>query len=45
MFEPCLEEHPEAHEMMNDYVPASIFKEDLFTELVSLSLHDRLSSL
>jgi hypothetical protein len=35
MFEACLEEHPQAKEMMNDYKPAHIFQEDLFTELVS----------
>jgi hypothetical protein len=35
MFEACLEEHPEAKEMMNDYKPASVFKEDLFPEMVS----------
>lgn len=35
MFEACLEEHPEARDMMNDYKPAHIFREDLFTELVS----------
>ena len=35
MFEACLEEHPQASEMMHDYKPAHIFQEDLFTELVS----------
>lgn len=35
MFEACLEEHPEAKEMMNDYKPAHVLQEDLFTELVS----------
>lgn len=34
MFEACLEEHPQAKDMMNDYKPAKIFEEDLFTELV-----------
>jgi hypothetical protein len=34
MFEACLEEHPEAKVMMEDYRPAKIFQEDLFTELV-----------
>ena len=36
MFEACLEEHPEAKVMMNDYRPPTILSEDLFTELVSL---------
>jgi len=35
MFEACLEEHPEAKVMMNDYSPPSILAEDLFTELVN----------
>jgi histone arginine demethylase JMJD6 len=34
MFEACLEEHPQAKDMMNDYQPGQVFKEDLFTELV-----------
>jgi hypothetical protein len=38
MFEACLEEHPEAKQMMNDYKPAHVFQEDLFTELVSKTL-------
>lgn len=37
MFEACLEEHPEAKEMMNDYKPAHVFQQDLFTELVSVN--------
>jgi histone arginine demethylase JMJD6 len=37
MFEACLEEHPEAKVMMNDYRPPTILSEDLFTELVSLN--------
>jgi hypothetical protein len=38
MFEACLEEHPEAKQMMDDYKPAHVFKEDLFTELVGQTL-------
>lgn len=30
MFEPCLEEHPQAKDMLNDYKPAKLFEEDLF---------------
>lgn len=37
MFEACLEEHPEAKVMMNDYSPPSILAEDLFTELLGES--------
>lgn len=35
MFEPCLEEHPQAHVMMQDYKPPRVFEEDLFTDMVS----------
>lgn len=38
MFEACLEEHPEAKQMMYDYRPAHVFQEDLFTELVGKTL-------
>lgn len=34
MFEACLEEHPEAHKMMDDYQPPTVLSEDLFTELL-----------
>jgi len=33
LFESCLEEHPEAKIMMDDYKPAECFGTDLFTEL------------
>ena len=36
MFEPNLEEHPEAHAMLKDYEPPALVKQDLFTELVSV---------
>jgi histone arginine demethylase JMJD6 len=38
MFEPCLEEHPQAKDMLNDYKPAKLFEEDLFPQLVKLLL-------
>ena len=44
MFEACLEEHPEAKEMMDDYQPPKVLKEDLFTELVSNKLTNIFSS-
>lgn len=34
MFEACLEEHPQAKDMMNDYKPGTVFQEDYFTELL-----------
>lgn len=43
MFEACLEEHPQAKDMMNDYKPAAVFKEDLFTELVSINSKSKVS--
>lgn len=45
-FEASLEEHPQAHEMLKDYSPPAVLKEDLFTDLVSgnCQLSDTLTS-